>query len=80
MQMPTQMPQAMQRSFAGDRQPVQLTAKPDCEFADIDHLLNFAERLLRDLRRRQAKEPAVRESYYQLKAALARRKQPVEVV
>ena len=32
------------------------------------------ERLLRDLRRRQANEPAVRESYYQLKAALARRK------
>ena len=32
------------------------------------------ERLLRDLRRRLDREPAVRESYYQLKAALARRK------
>lgn len=32
------------------------------------------ERLLRELRRRVDREPAVRQSYFQLKAALARRK------
>ena len=32
------------------------------------------ERLLRELRRRLDREPAVRQNYFQLKAAVARRK------
>ena len=33
--------------LAGDRQPVELTAQSDGEVADVDHLLHFAQRLLR---------------------------------
>jgi hypothetical protein len=36
-------------AFAGDRLAVELAAEADGELADVDHLLDFAERFLRNL-------------------------------
>ena len=40
---------AMPRPFGGDGEPVDLAREPDCEVADVDHLLHFAEPLRNDL-------------------------------
>ena len=41
--------QPMAGPLAGDRQAVELPGEADGEVADVDHLLHFAERFLRDL-------------------------------
>src|SRR5690349_18460730 len=41
--------QSMLRSFAGNRQSMQLTTQSHREVADVDDLLNFAQRFLSDL-------------------------------
>ena len=41
--------QAVARTLGGDRLPVELPREPDREVADVDHLLNLAQPLLRDL-------------------------------
>ena len=40
----------------------------------LERKIAEGERLLRDLRRRQDREPAVRDTYYRVKAALTRQK------
>ncbi len=52
--------QSVARALGGDRLPVQLPREPDREVADVDHLLDLAEPLLRDLPHLERDERAER--------------------
>src|SRR5205085_3281053 len=52
--------QAMAGALGGDGAAVELAGEPDCEVADVDHLLHLAEPFLRDLADLEGDERAER--------------------
>src|SRR4029078_7099320 len=52
--------EAVTRTLRGDRLPVELARQPDREVADVDHLLDLPEALLRDLPALEGDERAER--------------------